>query len=85
MRHTRAGKQCTKLALTWASRVSFVLTDRLEISRARALDVLKESSADAAVDADERFESDMALMTGEPSRLLAGLVEALGGEAPGEK
>ncbi len=87
VRHTRAGKQCTKLALTWAGRVSFVLTDRLEIRRVRALDVLKESgaAADAGAGVDERFESDMTLMTGELGRLLTDLVEALGGEAPGEE
>ena len=33
-------------------------------------------------DAGERFETDMAPMTGELSRLLADLVAALGGEAP---
>ncbi len=87
VRHTRAGKQCTKLALTWASRVSFVLTDRLEVRRVRPLDVLKESgaAADAGADAGERFDSDMAMMTGELSRLLADLVAALGGEAPAQK
>ena len=30
-RHIAAGKQCTRLALTWASRVSFVLTESLTI------------------------------------------------------
>lgn len=86
VRHTRAGKQCTKLALTWAGRVSFMLTDRLEIRRVRPLDVLKESTAEAgaSADADERFDSDMTLMTGELSKLLAELVDALGGEAPTE-
>lgn len=80
-RHTRAGKQCTKLALTWADRVSFVLTDKLEIKRVRALDILKEQAGDATAgaDADERFESDMALMTGELAKLLADAVDALGG------
>lgn len=80
-RHTRAGKQCTKLALTWADRVSFVLTDKLEIKRVRALDILKEQAGDATAGAgaDERFESDMTLMTGELAKLLADVVDALGG------
>ncbi len=85
VRHTRAGKQCTRLALTWASRVSFMLTDKLEIRRVRPLDVLKESDAAAGVGADERFDADMTLMTGELSILLTDLVEALGGEAPKEE
>ena len=80
-RHVQAGKECTKLALTWAGHVSLLLTDRLEIRRVRPLDVLKEA-ADQAGDAgaDERFDSDMMLMTGELSKLLDDLVDALGGE-----
>jgi recombination associated protein RdgC len=90
-RHTKAGKQCTKLALTWADRVSFVLTDTLSIKRVRPLDVLKESAAGSAAgdDAEARFASDWALMTGELSSLIAGVVESLGetpqaGREPGE-
>jgi len=80
-RHTKAGKECTKLALTWKDRVSFLLTDRLEIRRVRALDVLKEAAGAAGeAGADERFDSDMMLMTGELSKLLDDLVDALGGE-----
>ena len=78
-RHTRAGKQCTRLALTWADRISFVLTDKLEIKRVRALDVLKEAAASAEGDAAERFASDAMLMTGELSKLLADVVDCLGG------
>ena len=40
-RHTKAGKHCTKLALTWESRISFLLTDKLEIKRIRALEAEK--------------------------------------------
>ncbi len=83
-RHTQAGKQCTKVALTWAQRVSFVLTDKLEIRRVRALDVIKDEGAGGetgGADADERFACDWALMTGELSRLLADVVAALGGRA----
>ncbi|HMN81233.1 MAG TPA: recombination-associated protein RdgC [Burkholderiaceae bacterium] len=83
-RHTQAGKQCTKVALTWAQRVSFVLTDKLEIKRVRPLDVIKDEGAGGetdGADADERFASDWTLMTGELSRLLADVVQALGGRA----
>jgi recombination associated protein RdgC len=83
-KHVKAGKQCTRLALTWADRVSVVLTDTLAIKRVRPLDVLKETEAGSAssTDADERFASDFALMTGELSSLLAGIVDALGGPLP---
>ena len=58
-----------------------MLTDKLEIKRLKALDVLKESADDRGgqVDAAERFDSDMALMTGELAKLLADVVAALGG------
>ncbi|MFM1988091.1 MAG: hypothetical protein RJA99_1048 [Pseudomonadota bacterium] len=84
VRHTKSGKQCTRLALTWADRVSFVLTDTLAIKRVRALDVLKETEAGSAAgaDAEERFLSDFTLMAGELASLLAGVVDALGGPLP---
>ncbi|MNR51874.1 recombination associated protein [compost metagenome] len=42
-------------------------------------DVLKES-ADYTQNDDEKFGSDMVLMTGELAKILAELVESLGGE-----
>lgn len=82
-RHTKAGKQCTKLALTWSDRVSFVLNDKLELKRVRALDVLKEQSESSDVGEEERFASDFTLMTAELAKLLADVVECLGGLKPG--
>ena len=79
-KHVHAGKQCTRLALTWADRVSFVLTDGLDIKRISPLDVLKEGQDSHAQNDAELFDSDFTLMTGELSRLLADLVQALGGE-----
>jgi len=81
-RHIESGKQCTRLAMTWADRISFVLTDSLTIKRVAALDVLKESNEAVSANDDERFDADMALMTGELARMLDDLVAALGGEAP---
>jgi recombination associated protein RdgC len=81
-RHTGAGKQCTKLALTWEQRVAFVLTDRLEIRRIRPQDVLREEAGSAEGDAAERLTADMTLMTGELARLLDDVTEALGGPQP---
>ena len=83
-RHISSGKQCTRLAMTWADKVSFVLTESLAIKRITALDVLKENADNTTKNDDERFDTDMALMTGELSRLLGDLVEALGGEVPGK-
>jgi recombination associated protein RdgC len=78
--HLAAGKQCTRLAMTWHSRISFVLTENLTIRSIKPLDVIKESAV-ITYDSAERFDNDFALMTGEYAKLLADLVEALGGEA----
>ena len=74
--HLAAGKMPTRLALTWDDRISFVLTEKLEIKRLAFLDLLKEE----AENADEQFDADFSLMTGELSRLLPDILAALGGE-----
>ena len=79
-RHIAAGKQCTRLAMTWDSKISFVLTEQLAIKGVKPLDVLDEKDAGVRND-DERFDGDFMLMTGELSKLMADVVEALGGEA----
>lgn len=79
-KHVEAGKQCTRLALTWADRVSFVLTEGLEVKRLAPLDVLKEEQGNSMRDEAEQFDSDFTLMAGELAQLLDGLVQALGGE-----
>ncbi|GAB3628703.1 Recombination-associated protein RdgC [Pandoraea terrae] len=79
-RHIEAGKRCTRLAMTWADRISFVLTDAFVVKRVAPLDVIKDAADPTAQGDDEKFEADFALMTGELARMLADLVEALGGE-----
>lgn len=78
--HLAAGKLPTRLALTWDERISFVLTEKLEIKRLAFLDILKEEAEKSAERADEQFDADFALMTGELARFLPALTEALGGE-----
>jgi recombination associated protein RdgC len=80
--HIAGGKQVTRLALTWAGRVSFVLCDNLQVKRVTFVDMKEESQQDAA-NAEEQFDADFALMSGELSRFLADLLDALGGEAVG--
>lgn len=80
--HLAAGKLPTRLALTWDERIAFVLTEKMEIKRLTFLDLLKEEAEKSAERADEQFDADFALMTGELSRFLPQLVEALGGEQP---
>jgi len=79
-RHIEAGKQVNRLAMTWADRISFVLTESLAIKRVAPLDVIKENTSSTEANDEERFESDFTMMTGEIGRLLAELTKALGGE-----
>lgn len=78
-KHASAGKQCTKLALTWKDKVSFVLADTLTIKRVKPLDVLDESKSKGDNET-ERFDGDFVLMTAELSDMLGDIVHALGGE-----
>lgn len=80
-RHVEAGKQATRLALTWNDRVSFVLQENFQAKRLAFLDILKEQSEQNAETVDEQFDADFAIMAGELSRMLPDLVDALGGEA----
>lgn len=82
-RHIGNGKQCTRLALTWADRVSFVLTETLALKKVAPLDVLQDGAQGSEGGAAERFDADFALMTGELSALIDNLIEALGGEPEG--
>ncbi|URW84454.1 recombination-associated protein RdgC [Alcaligenes sp. DN25] len=79
-KHVEAGKQCTRLAMTWADRISFVLTDALDIKRISPLDILTEKQDVTAVNDDEIFDADMTLMTSELAKMISDLVEVLAGE-----
>jgi len=77
--HINRGKVAGKLAMTWNDRISFVLTEQMQIKRVEFLDVLKEQ-AEQQAEAGDAFEADMAIMAGELAGLLSGLAESLGGE-----
>jgi recombination associated protein RdgC len=83
-KHIAAGKQCTRLAMTWGSKISFVLDESLAVKSVKPLDVLTENDKGAIRNDQERFDGDFVLMTGELTKMLADLVEALGGEARGD-
>lgn len=77
--HIATGKSVTRLALTWQERIAFVLTEQMQIKRLAFLDLLKEEAERQAETADELFEADFLIMSGEFTRLLPQLVAALGG------
>lgn len=78
--HIAGGKQAVRLGLTWNERISFVLTEELDVKRLSFLDILEREAGEDTEDEADRFDIDFALMTGELSRMLADLVKALGGE-----
>lgn len=80
--HLVAGKLPTRLALTFDDRISFALTEKLEVKKLAFLDIIKEQAESSAEGAEEQFNADFAIMTLELRRLLPALVEALGGEMP---
>lgn len=75
--HVEAGKLPTRLALTWDSRVSFVLTESLQLKKIAFLDLVFEGTSAGK---DDGFDADTAIATGELCKLLPDLFEALGGE-----
>ena len=83
--HIKQGKLPTQLAMTWAGRVSFVLTEALTLKKIQLLDgVLEGAGVDAAQsgkggNGDSGFDADVAISTGELRRLMPELISALGG------
>ncbi len=79
--HIADGKVPTRLALTWNDRISFVLTEALTLKKMAFLDVVLEDAPMTAGDrADDHFDADVSIATGELSRMLPALIEAFGGE-----
>ena len=74
--HVEHGKMPTRLALTWDDRVSFVLTEGLQIKNITLLDAVMDGQSQD----DGGFDTDVAIATGELSHLIPDLIEALGGE-----
>ena len=79
--HLASGKYPTRLGLTWNDRVSFVLTDKLQVKRLEFLEMGKDSTEGDDVDPAEQFDIDFAVMAGELANLLKDLWQVLGKES----
>lgn len=75
--HIKQGKLPTKLALTWDDRVSFVLTEGLQVKKLAFLDAVFEGGKLE----EGGLDADVAIATGELRKLIPDLIDALGGEA----
>ncbi|GHD63783.1 recombination-associated protein RdgC [Jeongeupia chitinilytica] len=81
--HLGNGLLATKLSLAWDDKLSFVLTDKLEIKRLTMLDVLQEELKDMdAVDQAAVFDSSLVLTVGTLRGFIPVLINALGDEMP---
>lgn len=79
--HLEVDKLVTSLAMNWAETISFVLKDDLSIKRLKFSEELRAQNDDVtSEDPLARFDADFALATGELSRFIPALIEALGGE-----
>lgn len=76
--HISGGKKCVQLAMTYADRISFVLTEGLILKRIHIHDIARESLHALENDA-ERFDADFMIMADEGNKLLTAVVAALGG------
>jgi recombination associated protein RdgC len=79
--HLTAGKYPTRLGLTWNDRISFVLTDKLQVKRLEFLEMSDDAAAADETDPAEQFDIDFAVMAGELSALLGELAAVLGSGA----
>ena len=77
--HIATGKQPTRLALDWDGRVSFVLTDSMQLKKLAFADSVLEQSKAQGQRADD-FDGDVLMLTSEIGPLINDLVDALGGE-----
>jgi len=74
----QAGKYAAKLALEWDEKVSFVLSEDLQIKKLKFLDVLEEQLNDNDPQShEEHMDIQFALMTGEISLMLKDLMRVL--------
>lgn len=78
-KHIKSGKEVTRLGLTWADRISFVLHENLQLKRIVPLDLIQDLAANN--EQDDSFDTDFVIMSGELGKMLPAVMEMLGGEA----
>jgi recombination associated protein RdgC len=78
--HIASGKQPTRLALDWDGRVSFVLTDTLQLKKVAFADSVVEQAKAQGQRADD-FDGNVLMLTAEVGPLIGDLIDALDGLA----
>jgi recombination associated protein RdgC len=77
--YVAGGKRPTQLGLTWNGRISFVLTEKMQIKRIEFLEVARERGDEEEIDPAEQFDLDFAVMAGELAKLIMELIRELDG------
>jgi len=77
-KHITEGKLPTRLALSWEGRIGFVMTESMQLKKVSFLEGVFDEQASA--EAQDAFDTDVALSTGEFRQMIPVLLEALGGE-----
>lgn len=72
------GKYVSKLGLIWQEKMSFVLTEELQLKKLKFLDVMKDELQDNDAEThEERLDIEFTLMTGEVADMLVDLFASL--------
>lgn len=82
-KHLIAGKQVTKLALSWKDRVSFLLSDDLSIKRIKFDDIVTEELDHIDGDQLAQIDATFAIMTLEFEKMIPQLIVVMGGAEMG--
>ncbi|GDY24278.1 MULTISPECIES: recombination-associated protein RdgC [unclassified Agarivorans] len=79
--HLDADKFVTKLELTWADSIRFLISEDMSIKGVKFTDTITEQNEDIdKSDVAARFDADFALTSGELTKMIPDLIAALGGE-----
>ncbi|MEE1672698.1 recombination-associated protein RdgC [Agarivorans aestuarii] len=79
--HLDADKFVTKLELTWADSIRFLISEDMSIKGVKFTDTITEQNEDIEKsDVAARFDADFALASGELTKMIPDLIAALGGE-----
>jgi recombination associated protein RdgC len=76
-KHLQYGHQVTQIAVEFDNRLSFVINENLEIKRLKFIGEITDNQD--VETAEQRFDADFFLMTGEIKNLIEKIIEWLGG------
>lgn len=83
--HLKSGMFVSKLAMSWAGGIDFLVDDQLVLKRLAFGDLIRERADDIHADTvAEQFDADFSIMTGEFAKFIPAVLDAFGGEDQAE-